>query len=50
MVAVTIEMACAHARSQKISVDGRARNEAWLRSMTGCTLVFGHARFESART
>jgi len=47
---VSIDMARVHARSQKISVDGRASNEAWLRSMAGCTLIFGHARFESART
>jgi pyruvate/2-oxoglutarate dehydrogenase complex dihydrolipoamide dehydrogenase (E3) component len=47
---VRIDMARVHARSQKISADGRASNEAWLRSMAGCTLIFGHARFENART
>jgi len=47
---VSIDMARVHARSQKISVDGRTSNEAWLRSMAGCTLIFGHARFEGART
>jgi pyruvate/2-oxoglutarate dehydrogenase complex dihydrolipoamide dehydrogenase (E3) component len=47
---VRIDMARVHARSQKISKDGRASNEAWLRGMAGCTLIFGHARFESART
>jgi pyruvate/2-oxoglutarate dehydrogenase complex dihydrolipoamide dehydrogenase (E3) component len=47
---VSIDMARVHARSQKISVDGRTGNEAWLRSMAGCSLIFGHARFESDRT
>jgi len=47
---VSIDMARVHARSQKISVDGRTSNEAWLRSMAGCSLIFGHARFESDRT
>jgi pyruvate/2-oxoglutarate dehydrogenase complex dihydrolipoamide dehydrogenase (E3) component len=44
---VSIDMARVHARSQKISVDGRQGNETWLRSMPGCSLIFGHARFES---
>ena len=47
---VSIDMARVHARSQKISVDSRTSNEAWLRSMLGCTLIFGHAQLESART
>ena len=47
---VSIDMARVHARSQKISVDARTGNEAWLRGMAGCTFIFGHAQFESART
>jgi pyruvate/2-oxoglutarate dehydrogenase complex dihydrolipoamide dehydrogenase (E3) component len=47
---VSVDMVRVHARSQKIAVDGRKGNEDWLRSMAGCTLIFGHARFESART
>ena len=47
---VRIDMARVHARSQKISADGRNGNETWLRSMERCTLLLGHARFEDART
>ncbi|RDI98767.1 FAD-containing oxidoreductase [Dyella solisilvae] len=47
---IGIDMARVHARSQKISVDSRNGNETWLRSMKGCTLIRGHARFESAKT
>ncbi len=43
---VGIDMARVHARSQKISRDGRAGNEAWLRSMERCILIFDQARFE----
>ena len=45
-----IDMKRVHARSQKISIDGRVSNETWLRGMERCTLIFGHARFESAHT
>ena len=47
---VSIDMARVHARSQKISADGRAGNEAWLRSLPNVTLFFGHARFEGPTT
>ena len=47
---VQIDMARVHARSQQISTQFRTGNETWLRSMERCTLLFGHARFESART
>ena len=47
---VHIDMARVHARSQKISADGRTGNETWLRSLDGCTLIFGHARFEGPTT
>ena len=44
--AVAIDMARVHARSQKISIDGRAGVEHWLRGMAGCTVLTGHARLE----
>ena len=47
---VQIDMARVHARSQKISADGRAGNEAWLRSLPNVTLLFGHACFEARDT
>jgi pyruvate/2-oxoglutarate dehydrogenase complex dihydrolipoamide dehydrogenase (E3) component len=47
---ITIDMARVHARSQKISADGRAGVESWLRDMAGCTVLTGHARFEGPRT
>ena len=47
---VGIDMARVHARSQKVSADARDGNQAWLQAMQRCTLLFGHARFESART
>ena len=47
---VSVDMAKVHARSQKISADGRASNEAWLRSLDRCTLIFGHARLEGPKT
>ena len=43
---VRVDMAKVHARSQKISADGRAGNEGWLRGLANCTLIFGHARLE----
>ncbi len=42
---VRIDMARVHARSQKISADGRAGVEAWLRGLERCTVFTGHARF-----
>jgi pyruvate/2-oxoglutarate dehydrogenase complex dihydrolipoamide dehydrogenase (E3) component len=47
---IQIDMKRVHARSQKISIDSRTSNETWLRGMERCTLIFGHARFESAHT
>ncbi|WP_428493330.1 FAD-containing oxidoreductase [Rhodopila sp.] len=47
---VRIDMARVHARSQKVSTDARDGNQSWLQSMQHCTLLFGHARLESART
>ncbi|WBH17597.1 FAD-containing oxidoreductase [Sphingomonas radiodurans] len=44
---VAIDMARVHARSQRISAEGRAGVESWLRDMKGCTVLTGHARFEA---
>ena len=41
---VRVDMARVHERTRKISADSRAGNEAWLRSLEGCDLIFGHAR------
>ena len=43
---VSVDMAKVHARTQKIFADGRAGNEAWLRSLKNCTVVFGPGRLE----
>jgi pyruvate/2-oxoglutarate dehydrogenase complex dihydrolipoamide dehydrogenase (E3) component len=47
---VRIDMARVHARSQKVAANSRTGNETWLRGMDRCTLLLGHARFESAHT
>lgn len=47
---ITVDMARVHARSQKISADGRASNEQWLRGLVGVSLIFGHARFVGPTT
>ncbi|WP_340313641.1 FAD-containing oxidoreductase [Rhizorhabdus argentea] len=47
---VTVDMARVHARTQGISIDSRRANEEWLRGLPGCTLLFGHARFEGPKT
>ncbi len=47
---VSVDMARVHARSQKISAESRAGEEAWLRSLPKVTLLFGHARFDDATT
>ena len=47
---VRIDMAGVHARAQKVAASSRTGNESWLRGMERCTLLLGHARFESART
>lgn len=47
---VRVDMAKVHARTRKISADSRASNESWLRSLKGCELIFGHARFVSPDT
>ena len=47
---VRVDMTRVHERTRKISADGRAGNAAWLRSLEGCDLIFGHARFTSPDT
>ncbi|MDT5234880.1 MAG: hypothetical protein QOF47_867, partial [Mycobacterium sp.] len=47
---VTIDMSKVKARKDKIMLDDRHGVESWLEGMKGCTLIRGHARFESPRT
>lgn len=48
--AVTVDMAAVKARKDRISIGDREGVESWLEGMQGCTLIRGHARFESPRT
>ena len=43
-----IDMPRVHARAAAVSAKSRDGVEQWLRGMPGCTVVQGHARFESA--
>jgi len=47
---ITVDMAKVKARKDKIMLDDRSGVESWLEGMTGCTLIRGHARFESPHT
>lgn len=47
---VRVDMARVHARSREVAEHSRTGNESWLRGMERCTLIMGHARFESPRT
>ena len=47
---VKIDMARVKARADAVSANSRTGVEKWLRGMPGCTVVQGHARFESADT
>ena len=47
---VKIDMARVKARADAASANSRTGVEKWLRGMPGCTVVQGHARFESADT
>ena len=47
---VSIDMARVHARTQKISIDSRTDSQHWLSGLAGCTLIFGHARFEGPKS
>ncbi|GJF11009.1 mercuric reductase [Mycolicibacterium cyprinidarum] len=47
---ITIDMAKVKARKDRISGGDREGLESWLGAMSGCTLIRGHARFESPHT
>ncbi|SNT57081.1 Pyruvate/2-oxoglutarate dehydrogenase complex, dihydrolipoamide dehydrogenase (E3) component [Tardiphaga sp. OK246] len=47
---VRIDMARVKARADKVIHDSRNGVEGWLRGMDKCTVINGHARFESADT
>jgi pyruvate/2-oxoglutarate dehydrogenase complex dihydrolipoamide dehydrogenase (E3) component len=47
--AVGVDMQAVKARKDAISTKSREGVEAWLKSMDGCTVIKGHARFESPR-
>jgi pyruvate/2-oxoglutarate dehydrogenase complex dihydrolipoamide dehydrogenase (E3) component len=46
---VKVDMKAVKARKDAIVLRSRHSNEAWLSSMPGCTLLRGHARFESPK-
>jgi pyruvate/2-oxoglutarate dehydrogenase complex dihydrolipoamide dehydrogenase (E3) component len=46
----SVDMAAVKARVDAVVGASRSRLERWLGAMKGCTLIRGHARFESART
>jgi pyruvate/2-oxoglutarate dehydrogenase complex dihydrolipoamide dehydrogenase (E3) component len=46
---VGVDMQAVKARKDAISTKARENLEAWLKGMDGCTVIEGHARFESAR-
>ncbi len=45
---VTVDMQAVMRRSHKVTLDSRHGNESWLEGMPNCTLIRGHARFESS--
>ncbi len=47
---IAVDMAKVKARKDKIMLDDRHGVESWLEGMDGCTLIRGHARFESPHT
>src|SRR5947209_3200078 len=47
---VTVDMKQVKARKDRVAGKSNTSLETWLRGMTGCTVVQGHARFESAHT
>ena len=44
---VRVDLRKVKARKDAIVANSRSRNEAWVGSMKGCTLIYGTARFES---
>ena len=47
---VRIDMPKVKARAVTVSTNAREGVEKWLRNMNGCTVIQGHARFESPNT
>ena len=47
---VHIDMPAVMRRSHQVTLDSRHNNETWLEGMSNCTLIRGHARFESGNT
>ncbi|MCC2611693.1 FAD-containing oxidoreductase [Neorhizobium sp. Rsf11] len=47
---VKIDMPAVMRRSHQVTLDSRHGNESWLEGMPNCTLIRGHARFESKDT
>lgn len=45
---VTVDMQAVMRRSHKVTLDSRRGNETWLEGMPNCSLIRGHARFESS--
>jgi len=45
---ITVDMARVKARADTVSANARANVDRWLGGMAGCTVIHGHARFESA--
>ncbi|MEH2473465.1 pyruvate/2-oxoglutarate dehydrogenase complex dihydrolipoamide dehydrogenase (E3) component [Nitrobacteraceae bacterium AZCC 2161] len=48
--AVSIDMPRVKTRAQTVTMNARNGVESWLRGMKNCTVIQGHARFESADT
>ncbi|MEQ1867699.1 MAG: FAD-dependent oxidoreductase, partial [Micropepsaceae bacterium] len=48
--AINVDMLRVKARMDEISGKSRQGVESWLRSLTTCTVIEGHARFESPKT
>lgn len=47
---IGIDMKRVQARAAEVTLNARSGLESWLRSMEGCTVIEGQARFESANT
>jgi pyruvate/2-oxoglutarate dehydrogenase complex dihydrolipoamide dehydrogenase (E3) component len=45
---VGVDMKRVHDRAQTVTLNARRNLKTWLKGMTGCTLIEGHARLESA--
>ncbi len=47
---IGIDMKRVQARAAEVTLNARTGLESWLKSMAGCTVIEGHAQFESANT